>query len=727
MKNSLKIFSILILILTSSGSFAQKEKSTKKTVMSKPPVAQKIPHEITTHGDSRIDNYYWMRLSDEQKNAEEANRDAQTNQVLGYLNAENAYTNDVMAHTEQFQKDLFSEMKGRIKETDQSVPVKDNGYWYYSRFEAGQNYAYNCRKKESLETGTEEILIDGPKLAEGKDYWAVGSYDVSEDNKYMCYGVDIVSRRIYTVYFKNLETGEMMEDILEGTSGGASWSNDNKTIFYTKKDPTTLRDNQVWRHELGTPQGSDVLVFEEKDEEFSCFVYKTKSKKYMVIGSNQTLSTEYRVLEANNPQGEFKIIQPRERNHEYGIDHYGDKFYIVTNWNAKNFRLMETSVDATSKENWKEIIAHRDNVLLEGITIFNSFLIVDERTEGLTQLRIIRWDNSNEYYMEFPDPAYSAGVGANPEFNTEILRYSYTSLTTPPSTFDFNMSTKERLLLKQQEVVGTFNSSDYTSERLYAKAQDGTMIPISLVYKKGFKKDGSAPTLLYAYGSYGYSIDATFSSTRLSLLDRGFVFAIAHIRGGQEMGRQWYEDGKLLKKTNTFTDFIDCGKFLVENQYASKDKLFAMGGSAGGLLMGAITNMAPDMWRGVISAVPFVDVVTTMLDESIPLTTFEFDEWGNPKDKAYYDYMKSYSPYDNIEKKNYPNILVTTGYWDSQVQYWEPAKYMAKMREFKTDDNMLIMWCNMDAGHGGKSGRFEYLKEIALDYAFMLDLAGIKE
>lgn len=695
--------------------------------MSKPPVAQKIPHEITTHGDSRIDNYYWMRLSDEQKNAEEANRDAQTNQVLGYLNAENAYTNDVMAHTEQFQKDLFSEMKGRIKETDQSVPVKDNGYWYYSRFEAGQNYAYNCRKKESLETGTEEILIDGPKLAEGKDYWAVGSYDVSEDNKYMCYGVDIVSRRIYTVYFKNLETGEMMEDILEGTSGGASWSNDNKTIFYTKKDPTTLRDNQVWRHELGTPQSSDVLVFEEKDEEFSCFVYKTKSKKYMVIGSNQTLSTEYRVLEANNPQGEFKIIQPRERNHEYGIDHYGDKFYIVTNWNAKNFRLMETSVDATSKENWKEIIAHRDNVLLEGITIFNSFLIVDERTEGLTQLRIIRWDNSNEYYMEFPDPAYSAGVGANPEFNTEILRYSYTSLTTPPSTFDFNMSTKERLLLKQQEVVGTFNSSDYTSERLYAKAQDGTMIPISLVYKKGFKKDGSAPTLLYAYGSYGYSIDATFSSTRLSLLDRGFVFAIAHIRGGQEMGRQWYEDGKLLKKINTFTDFIDCGKFLVENQYASKDKLFAMGGSAGGLLMGAITNMAPDMWRGVISAVPFVDVVTTMLDESIPLTTFEFDEWGNPKDKTYYDYMKSYSPYDNIEKKNYPNILVTTGYWDSQVQYWEPAKYMAKMREFKTDDNMLIMWCNMDAGHGGKSGRFEYLKEIALDYAFMLDLAGIKE
>ena len=727
MKNSLKIFSILLLLLASSGSFAQKEKSTKKTVMSKPPVAQKIPHEITTHGDSRIDNYYWMRLSDEQKNAEEGSRDVQTNQVLGYLNAENAYTNDVMAHTEQFQKDLFSEMKGRIKETDQSVPVKDNGYWYYSRFEAGQNYAYNCRKKESLETGTEEILIDGPKLAEGKDYWAVGSYDVSEDNKYMCYGVDIVSRRIYTVYFKNLETGEMMEDILEGTSGGASWSNDNKTIFYTKKDPTTLRDNQVWRHELGTPQSSDVLVFEEKDEEFSCFVYKTKSKKYMVIGSNQTLSTEYRVLEANNPQGEFKIIQPRERNHEYGIDHYGDKFYIVTNWNAKNFRLMETSVDATSKENWKEIIAHRDNVLLEGITIFNSFLIVDERTEGLTQLRIIRWDNSNEYYMEFPDPAYSAGVGANPEFNTEILRYSYTSLTTPPSTFDFNMSTKERVLLKQQEVVGTFNSSDYISERLYAKAQDGTMIPISLVYKKGFKNDGSAPTLLYAYGSYGYSIDATFSSTRLSLLDRGFVFAIAHIRGGQEMGRQWYEDGKLLKKINTFTDFIDCGKFLVENQYAAKDKLFAMGGSAGGLLMGAITNMAPDMWRGVISAVPFVDVVTTMLDESIPLTTFEFDEWGNPKDKTYYDYMKSYSPYDNIEKKNYPNILVTTGYWDSQVQYWEPAKYMAKMREFKTDNNMLIMWCNMDAGHGGKSGRFEYLKEIALDYAFMLDLAGIKE
>lgn len=727
MINTLKIFVTSLLLLTSSAIFAQKEKSTKKPVMPKPPVAQKIPHEITTHGDTRIDNYYWMRLSDEQKNAEEANRDDQTKQVLGYLNSENAYTKEVMAHTDKFQQELFDEMKSRIKETDQSVPVKSNGYWYYSRFEAGQNYAYNCRKKESLETGNEEILIDGPKLAEGKEYWALGSYDISENNKFMCYGIDIVSRRIYTVYFKNLETGELLSDVLEGTSGGAAWSNDNKTVFYTKKDPTTLRDNQIWRHELGTPQSSDVLVFEEIDEEFSCFVYKTKSKKFMVIGSNQTLSTEYRVLEADNPTGEFRIIQPRERNHEYGIDHYGDKFYIVTNWDAKNFRLMETPVNATSKENWKEIIAHRDNVLLEGITIFNNFLVVDERSEGLTQLRIIRWDKTNEYYMEFPDPAYAAGVSANPEFNTEILRFSYTSLTTPPSTYDFNMSTKERVLLKQQEVVGNFKSSDYVSERLYAKAQDGTLIPISLVYKKEFKKNGSAPTLLYAYGSYGYSIDATFSSTRLSLLDRGFVFAIAHIRGGQEMGRQWYEDGKLLKKINTFTDFIDCGKYLVENQYAAKDKLFAMGGSAGGLLMGAITNMAPDMWRGVISAVPFVDVVTTMLDETIPLTTFEFDEWGNPKDKTYYDYMKSYSPYDNIEKKNYPNILVTTGYWDSQVQYWEPAKYMAKMREYKTDNNMLVMWCNMDAGHGGKSGRFEFLKEIALDYAFMLDLAGIKE
>lgn len=720
------LFTTISLTVTTLCAFSQTNTATNKN-MSTPPKAKKIPYEISAHGQTRVDDYYWMRLSDEQKNATEKERDQQTTDVLDYLNAENAYTKAVLAPTDDLKEKLFQEMKSRIKETDQSVPVKDNGYWYYTRFEAGQDYPYYCRKKESLENGKEEVLIDGPALAKDKDYWALGGYDVSDDNKLMCFGTDIVSRRIYTIAFKNLETGENVSDILEGTSGGAVWANDNKTVFYTKKDPQTLRDNQIWRHVIGTDQSKDVLVFEEKDEEFSCFVYKTKSKKFLVIGSSQTVSQEYRVLDANTPNGEWRLIQPRERNLEYGIDHYGDFFYIVTNLDAKNFRLMKTPVNKTGKENWQEVIAHRKDVLLEGIAIFENYLVVDERKNGLTQLRIMNWNSSDEHYLEFPDPAYAAGVGANPDFKTDILRFSYTSLTTPSSTFDYNMKTKQRTLLKQQEVVGGYDASQYVSERLYATANDGTLVPISLVYKKGFDRNGKAPLLLYAYGSYGYSIDATFSSSRLSLLDRGFVFAIAHIRGGQEMGREWYENGKLLNKKNTFTDFINCGEFLVKEKYTSSDRLFAMGGSAGGLLMGAVTNMAPELWKGIISAVPFVDVVTTMLDETIPLTTFEFDEWGNPKDKTYYDYMLSYSPYDNIEKKAYPHILVTTGYWDSQVQYWEPAKYMAKMREYKTNDNMLLMWCNMDAGHGGKSGRYEYLKEVAMEYAFMLHLAGIKE
>jgi oligopeptidase B len=632
-----------------------------------------------------------------------------------------------MAHTEEFQKNLFEEMKGRIKEDDQSVPVKDNGYWYYTRFESGKDYAFNCRKKESMETGIEEILINGPEMAAGHDYWALGGLDVSDDNKLLCYSEDIISRRIYTASFKEIATGQILDDRLEGLAGSPVWAGDNKTVFYVKKDPATLREFQIWRHELGTSQEKDVLVFEEKDEEFHCFVSRTKSKKYLVIGTAQTLSTEYRVLESANPSGEFRVIQPRERDHEYGIDHYNDKFYISTNWQAKNFRLMECAENATTKENWKEVIAHRDDVLLEGIEIFRDYLVVDERKNGLTQLRIIKWSDRSEYYMDFQDPAYDAGVGANPDFNTDVLRYGYSSMTTPASTYDYNMATRERKLMKQQEVVGGHQPENYQSERVYATAKDGTKVPVSLVYKKGTKLDGSAPTLLYAYGSYGATMDAGFSSTRLTLLDRGFIYAIAHIRGGQEMGRHWYEDGKLLKKKNTFTDFIDCADYLIAQKYTSNEKLFAMGGSAGGLLMGAITNMRPDLWRGVVSAVPFVDVITTMLDETIPLTTFEFDEWGNPKNKEYYDYMKSYSPYDNIEAKNYPNILVTSGYWDSQVQYWEPAKYVAKMREMKTDKNLLLFWCNMDAGHGGKSGRFEALKEVALEYAFMFDLVGIKK
>lgn len=690
-------------------------------------MAKKIPHELVEHGDKRIDNYYWMRLTDDQKNASPELRDSATADVLDYLNAENDYTQKMLAHTEALQKKLFEEMKGRVKETDQSVPVKRNGYWYYTRFEAGKDYAFYCRKKDNLETGAEEVLIDGPAMAAGHDYWALGGMGVSEDNQLMVYSEDKVSRRIYNASFRNLATGQVLNDKIEGIAGCPVWANDNKTLFYVKKDPTTLREYQVWRHTLGETQDKDVKVFEETDEEFSCDVYKTKSKSYMVISSNQTLTSECRVISANAPSGEFKLIQPRERNHEYGIDHYNGQFYITTNWEAKNFRLMSCPESATDKSNWKEVIAHRPDVLLEGIEIYKDFLVVDERKNGLTQLRVMRWDNQQEYYLEFPDPAYSAGVGANPEFDTNILRYGYSSLTTPASTFDFNMSTRERVLMKQQEVVGGHSPENYTSERLYATTADGVQVPISLVYRKGTKLDGSAPALLYAYGSYGASMDAGFSSARLSLLDRGFIYAIAHIRGGQEMGRSWYEDGKLLKKKNTFTDFIHCAEHLINGHYTSKEKLFAMGGSAGGLLMGAVTNMRPDLWRGVVSAVPFVDVITTMLDETIPLTTFEFDEWGNPKNKEYYDYMKSYSPYDNIERKDYPNILVTSGYWDSQVQYWEPAKYVAKLRDHKTDNNKLLFWCNMDAGHGGKSGRFEALKEVALEYAFMLDLSGISQ
>jgi oligopeptidase B len=713
--NYLKPIGWFALVLFAAACGTKKMAETpKNNTKIQAPMAEKQPYVLTEHGDSRTDNYYWMRLSDEQKNA--ATPDAQTQKVLDYLHAENAYTKSCMAHTETFQKNLFEEMKGRIKE-----PLKDNGYWYYTRYEAGKDYAFYCRKKDSMESGKEEVLIDGPQMAAGKDYWALGGYDVSDDNQIMVYSEDIVSRRIYTARFKKLGSNEVMKDVLEGLAGAPVWAGDNKTVFYVKKDPVTLREFQIWRHTLGKDQSLDELVFEEKDEEFSCFVYKTKSKKYMVIGSNQTMSTEYRVLEAANPTGTFRVIQERQRELEYSIDHYGDKFYITTNLNAKNFRLMETSENATSKENWTEVIPHRDDVLLEGIEIFKNFLVVDERKNGLTQLRVIRWSDRSEHYISFNDPAYAAGTGGNPDFNTDVLRFGYSSMTTPASTFDYNMATRERQLMKQQEVVGGHDPQQYQSERLYAKAADGTLVPISLVYKKGTKLDGKAPLLLYAYGSYGATMDAGFSSTRLSLLNRGFVYAIAHIRGGQEMGRHWYEDGKLLKKKNTFTDFIACAEHLVQNKYTTNEKLFAMGGSAGGLLMGAITNMRPDLFKGIVSAVPFVDVVTTMLDETIPLTTFEFDEWGNPKDKTYYDYMKSYSPYDNIEAKNYPNILVTSGYWDSQVQYWEPAKYVAKMREYKTDDNKLMFWCNMDAGHGGKSGRFEALKEIALEYAFMFE------
>ena len=678
----------------------------------KPPVAEKIKKELTIHGDTRVDNYYWLNERENPK-------------VLEYLKAENEYKEAVMKHTEALQEKLYNEIVGRIKQTDMSVPYKESGYYYYSRYEEGNEYPIYCRKKGSLEK-EEKILLNVNEMAEGYEFYNVAGYSVSSNNNLIAFGVDTVSRRKYTIYFKNLTTGEILPDKIPNTTGRAAWANDNKTVFYSIKDKT-LRSYKILKHVLGIDVSSDKEVYHEKDVTFGTYVYKTKSKKYLIIGCGSTLSSEYRFLDAAKPDGEFKIIQPREKDLLYSIAHYKDKFFIRTNYKAKNFRLMETPVHKTTKENWKEVIPHREDVLLQGYEIFRDFLVVNERKNGLPNLRIIRWDKKGEHYLDFGEETYSAYIAYNPEFDTDLLRYRYSSLTTPGSVFDYNMNTKKKKLLKQQEVLGDFDSENYHAERLYATAKDGTKVPISLVYRKGLEKNGDNPLLLYGYGSYGASMNANFSSVRLSLLDRGFVYVIAHIRGGQEMGRYWYEEGKLLKKKNTFTDFIACAEHLIAEKFTNSEKLFALGGSAGGLLMGAVVNMRPDLFKGIIAAVPWVDIITTMLDDSVPLTTSEFDEWGNPNNKEYYDYMLSYSPYDNVKAKDYPAMLVTTGLHDSQVQYFEPAKWVAKLRTSKTDDNILLLHTNMEAGHGGVSGRFRRYRETALEYAFMLDLIGINK
>lgn len=711
---------VLITLLFFSIS-CKTEKGNTPKIIEKGPIAKKNPESLTIHDDTRIDDYFWMRLSDEQKNSE--NPDAQTQDVLDYIKAENDYLDTTMSHTKNLQKKVFDEIVGRIKKDDQSVPVTDNGYSYYSRFEEGGDYRLYCRKK--IGSDKEEIMLNGPEMAKGHAYFSITGRSVSPDNTLLSFGIDTVSRRQYTIYFKNLESDGLLNDKLENTTGNATWANDNKTVFYVTQDSQTLRSNKIYKHLLGTPQSEDVLVYEEKDDTFGCYIYKSKSKKYLLLGSYQTLSSELRYLDADTPNGKWSIIQPREKNLEYDVSHYDDHFYIRTNLDAENFRLVKTPVTATSKENWTDVIPHSKERFLEGVDIFEKYLVVSERVNGLRAIRVKPWEGE-EYYMEFNDPAYVVYTTSNLDFNTNILRYGYMSLTTPNSTYEYNMATKEQTLLKQEEILDeNFSPDNYVSERIYATANDGTQIPISLVYKKGTKKTKETPLLLYSYGSYGSSTEPSFRSSRLSLLNRGFIYAMAHIRGGQEMGRYWYEDGKLLKKKNTFTDFINAGEFLVEEGYTSSDHLYAYGGSAGGLLMGAVLNMKPELWNGVVAAVPFVDVVTTMLDESIPLTTGEFDEWGNPKIEAYYNYMKSYSPYDNVETKPYPNILVTTGYWDSQVQYWEPLKWVAKLRALKTDDNMVLLDCNMDNGHGGASARFEGFKRTALIYSFMFDLENI--
>ena len=698
------------------------------------PDASKKPHKMTIHGDTRVDNYYWMRLTDKQKSTKQY--DNQTKEVVDYIDSENKYTQNKLSHTTKFQNDLFDEIVGRIKKDDESVPYFDNGYYYYSRNEKDKEYAIYCRKKDSL-NNPEEVLLDENELAEGHDYFGLGGMTISPDNKWIAFGVDTISRRIYEIHFKNLQTGEVLKTTIPNTTGRVAWCNDNQTVFYTTKNEISLLSEKIWRHKVGTSSLNDELVYHEKDETFYTGVYRSKSGEFIIIYNNSTLVSDHQILSANDPDGNFKNFTSRGTEHEYSIDHYQDKFFIITNWEAKNNRLMETSENATEMENWKEVLSHRNDVHLLGMEIFKDHLVLNERKNGLRGLRIIHQHSGKDEYIDFGEATFTARISVNEEFNTNILRYSYTSMITPRSIYDYNMDSGKLTLMKQDEVVGGYDKGNYHAERRYAIAQDGKPVPISLVYRKDLKKeptfrndDSSMPNntqnlLLYAYGSYGSTRDPYFSSTRLSLLDRGFIYAIAHVRGSQIYGRQSYDDGKMLNKKNTFTDFIVAGKYLIKEGITDSEHLFAEGGSAGGLLIGAVVNMAPEMWKGAIAAVPFVDVITTMLDPSIPLTSNEWDEWGNPAKKEYYDYMLSYSPYDQVIDRTYPNMLVTSGFFDSQVQYWEPLKYVAKLRDHWQGENHLYLHMNMEAGHGGKSGRFRRYREVALEYAFMLDLAGV--
>lgn len=675
-----------------------------------PPKAAIRPREMTVHGHTRIDNYYWLN---ERENPE----------VIAYLEAENQYAEACLKPTEPLQEQLFKEITGRIKQDDNSVPVKIRNYYHYTRFEEGKEYPIICRKKHSLDA-PEEILLDGNQLAEGHSFFEIGEISLSEDDRLLAYSTDTVSRRIYTVYVKDLETGELVEEPIPGTSGNIVWASDNVTLFYGVKDET-LRPCRIMRHRLGTLSNEDVEVYHEADETFVCYISKTKSKKYLIINSESTLSSECRILESDRPMNDFRVFQKRQPDMLYGIDHYREHFYIQTNaGGAKNYKIMRTLVEQTEMGYWVEVVPHREQVMIEGLTIFDKFYVIEEREGSLVKIRVKSWDGSADYYLDFGEPAYTAGVGANPDFDAVTLRYAYNSMTTPSSVYEYDMEKHTKTLLKRQEIVGGYNPEDYVTERLMAPSHDGVLVPVSIVYKKGVLRNRENPLVIYGYGSYGSSMDAYFSVARLSLLDRGFIWAIAHVRGGEEMGRPWYDDGKMLNKKNTFLDFIACAEYLINIGYASPNKMFAMGGSAGGLLVGAVANMRPDLWKGIVAQVPFVDVVTTMLDESIPLTTGEYDEWGNPNEKQYYDYMLSYSPYDNVETKDYPAMLITTGLHDSQVQYWEPAKWAAKLRALKTDKNPLYLKTEMDYGHGGASGRFEGYKEVALEYAFMLDLLG---
>lgn len=681
------------------------------------PVAKRVDKILETHGHRRVDPYFWLRDDDREEP-----------EILAYLEAENAYTGETLAHTEALQTELFEEIKGRLEQDTSSVPVFFQGYWYYSRYEEGREYPIYARKKTSLDAD-EEVLLDVNVLAKEHSYYNVGDYDVSDDDKILAFSEDTLSRRVYDIRFKDLATGELLPDKIEGVAPGITWAADNKTVYYVRRDATTLRAFQVWKHILGQPASEDALVFEESDESFSVYTYRSRSREQIILHSGSTLTDEVLTLPADKPERDFQVFLPRERGHEYSVTHAGGAFYVRTNWEAKNFRFMKVDPAHTSdRSKWVEVIPHREDVYLTGVDLFAKHMVVSERVDGMSQVRVQPEGASDEgYTITFDDAAYDVYTNSNPEYDTTTLRLSYTSLTTPRSVFDYDMVAKTRELKKQDKVIGGFDPADYVSERIMAEASDGTKIPMSIVYRRDLDRSKPAPLYQYGYGSYGYSMDPYFSASRLSLLDRGFIFAIAHIRGGQEFGRRWYEDGKLLNKMNTFTDFIDCSKHLIARGYTSPDKLVISGGSAGGLLVGAVANMAPELYGAVVAKVPFVDVVTTMLDESIPLTTFEYDEWGNPSDEQYYKYMLSYSPYDNVVAQDYPNMLVLTGLHDSQVQYWEPAKWVAKLRATKTDKNRLLFRTNMETGHSGASGRFARFEEIALEYAFILDTLGMTE
>lgn len=679
------------------------------------PKAKQESKVLEAHGDQRQDEFYWLN---QRENPE----------VRNYLEEENAYYKKETQHLEGFTEDLFQEMKSRIKEDDSSVPYFLDGYWYQAKFEKGKDYPIYTRRKDHIDA-EEKILFDVNQMAEGFDYYKLSGISISPDNKLAAFGVDNVSRREYTIHVKNIETGEILDQKIEKTTGSSCWASDNKTLFYTRKDPQTLRSHQIYKHHLDQKKVEDELVYQEDDATFNTYVFKSKSRDFIIIGSSSTLQDEYRFISANEPNSDFRLIQERTSKLEYSVAHYEDYFYILTNKDgASNFRLMRTPINKTGVEHWEDVISHRDDVLLEDADIFKNYLVLTERFNGLTRLRVLTWDLSEDYFVPISSETYTLGTSSNPDFETDTLRYVYSSLTTPTSVIDFNMRDQSEVVMKRSEVLDSnFKASNYISERVWATAVDGEKIPMSIVYKKGIQRDGKNPLLQYGYGSYGHTVDPYFSSTRLSLLDRGFVFVIAHIRGSEYLGRQWYEEGKLLKKKNTFSDFIAVSEYLIEHLYTSPEHLYAMGGSAGGLLVGAVMNMRPDLYHGMIAAVPFVDVVTTMLDESIPLTTGEYDEWGNPNDAEYYHYIKSYSPYDNVKDCQYPHLLVTTGFYDSQVQYWEPAKWVARLRLQKNNTNKVYLETNMKTGHGGASGRFEALKELAKEYAFIFDLAEISE